>query len=287
MITAARNRWKNRPRADKLLLLSALLSILLSSCIAPLYYEKTEPPEIATEIKPCRIAFVNIFNYTLPEVVRVENQNVYRISINKFGSELASLGSTDSLFKFFVGDTLFKGVPVEDQTLLLPVDTVQRLTTVFRSDYLLTLDSLSLFLQEDESDESDGGTYQIAFKNFYLVADYYITLYSLSGDLVNRSQVTVTSKYGNRLVFSGLFSSFSRAAAQAADLGTEAADEYTDKFYPVKIQDQRYIYAGRKLGRQMTLLSKKNGIKLRRYLSILQQVREPDWPKNQNTTFLC
>jgi hypothetical protein len=222
-----------------------LFLILSVSCATPLYFEKTVPPEISVDIKPCTIAFVNIFNYTQPEAVKVENQNVYRNAINKFGMELGKIGSTDSSYRFFVADTLFRGVSASNQTVMLSPDTIQLLTSIYRSDYLLTLDSVSLFLQEDESDTDNEG-YQVIFNNFYLVGDYFLSLYSLSGDLVNRSEVTMSSRYGNKPVLSNILGlpSFSRAAGLAGEIGIAAADNYADRFYPVVSQEQRYVYTG-------------------------------------------
>ncbi len=253
-----------------------LFLILQVSCAVPLYFEKTVPPEIQVDIKPCRIAFVNTFNYSLPEAVKSENQKVYNNAINNFGAELEKIGVSDSLFKFFVADTLYKGVSLPDQTVVLPVDTIQLLTTVFRADYLLTLDSLSLYLQEDES-EPEGGGFQVTFNNFYLVGDFYLSLYSMSGDLINRSEVTMSSGYGNRPVLSSIsgLPSFSRAAAQAGSLGIAAADDYADRYYPIITQEQRYVYTGSKFSESNRLIVKEDFDKASEILNRLSKSPRP------------
>jgi len=239
------------------LMILGLCFMIITSCAAPLYFEKSEPPEISASIKPCRIAFINIFDYTWSEAVKSENQNVYRSAINEFAREMNRIGSSDSIYKFFVADTLFKGVPVQDQTLMLPADTVELLTTVFKADYLVTLDSISLYLMQDESDNSDEDGNSSGFGSFYLVSDFFLSLYDLSGNMVNRSEVSMTSGYGNRTAysyFSGLLPSFSRASTQAGELGISAADEYADRFYPTVTQEERYVYTGGKLKEANSLI---------------------------------
>jgi Family of unknown function (DUF6340) len=236
-----------------------LISILLTSCAAPIYFEKTEPPEILTYINPCRIALVNIFNYTMPQAVKAENQNVYRNAINKFGLELSKIGITDSIYKFFFADSLFKGIDPENQSVILPADTIRQLSSAYGADYLLTLDSLNFYLEEDEPDESDESGIQVVLNNYYIIGNFFLSLYTDSGDLLNRSEVTMTTKFATKIgltYFSGIAPSFSRAVVQGGELGVSAADDYADRFYPVRTQEQRYVYTGGKLKQANDLMVK-------------------------------
>ena len=256
-----------------------LAMILLTSCATPLYFEKTVAPEIAVDIKPCRIAFVNIFNYTNPKSVKAENQRVYGSAINQFGSAINKIGLNDSIFKFFLADTLFRGVSSQNQSVLLSEDTVMLLTSVYRADYLLTLDSLSFFLQEDESDDQGEGGFQLIFSNYSLIGDFFLSLYSLSGDLINRSEVAESVKYGDRSVLLNIFnlrSSFSKAIAQAGSLGIGAADDYADKFFPVVTQEQRYVYTGRRFRDSNSLIVKEEFDKAAEILNKLSKSSNPD-----------
>jgi hypothetical protein len=246
--------------------------LFLTSCAVPLYFDKTEPAEISTEIKPCKLALVNIFNYTQPKTVKAENQIVYRNAISGFELELTKIGATDSLYKFFIADTLYKGILPENQSLLLPADTVVKLTSIYNSDYLITLDSLSFFLQEDEPDQTDESGMQLTLGRFYLISDFYLTLYDSSGNLINRSEVSMTVKFTTRIVmtyFSELQPSFSKAVVQAKELGISAADDYADKFYPVRTQEQRYVYTGGKLKVANELIVKEEWDKAREILDRL------------------
>jgi hypothetical protein len=255
-----------------------LVLLLLSSCTAPLYFEKTEPPEISLEIKPCRIAVVNIYDYTEPQTVRAENQKVYRNAINKFGLELSKIGATDSLYKFFFADSLFKGISPENQSLVLPVDTIHQLTSVYKADYLLTTDSVSFFLQEDEPDESDESGIRLALNNFYLIADFFLSLYDNSGNIIDRTEVSMATKYATKIMmtyFSDLQPSFSKATVQAGELGISAADDYADRFYPVKTQEQRYVYSGGKFRKANELMVKEKWDKALEILNHLASSPKP------------
>ena len=256
-----------------------LAMILLTSCATPLYFEKTVAPEIAVDISPCRIAFVNIFNYTDPEAVKVENQGVYRSAVNNFGTEINNIGLKDSLFRFFFADTLFMGVPFRNQSVLLSVDTIRLLTTLYKADYLLTLDSLSFFLQEDESDDSGESGFQLIFSNYSLIGDFYLSLYTPSGDLLNRSEVTESVRYGDRSVLLNIFSlrsSFSRATGLSASLGIAAADDYVDKFYPVVTQEQRYVYTGSRFRESNNMMVREEFDKAAEILNRLSKSSNPD-----------
>ena len=147
-------------------LVQVSLIVLLSSCTKIIYIGRRVDPEIILENDHNDIVFVNLFDYTLPVNVKQKDKASYQAGVSGLVEGLSSF-SSDSSFSFVVGDTLKKGIGSGLLTTLLPEDTITAICNRYKTNLLLSLDSLSIFFDWETTVESDnGGTSKT--KNFYL-----------------------------------------------------------------------------------------------------------------------
>lgn len=248
-------------RNIKKLKMSLVLScmIMLASCSTTLYYDRIIPPEIVIRVSPCRIAMVNLFDYTLPDSPLKKYKKIYRTSINSFAMELLKNNSSDSLMKFVIADTLKTGYSPDNLTLILPVDSVTGMTSEYKADYLLTVDSVSLFLKTDEDySETEEGLLQKVYGDTYFVDDFFLSLYDSSGNLVDRSEVAMNSVYEKGyMLYPGGSTSIKKELGLAGNLASAAADDYLNKYYPGSTTERKKIYTGRIFRESNTLIMKR------------------------------
>jgi hypothetical protein len=225
-----------------------LVTILLcqTSCTTLIYIGKTLEPEIVTDKVPGSIVFVNLFDYTMPVYVKEKHEVVYHAGVAKLNEGLSSSFSRDSSFSFFCGDTLKKGIEAGLLTALLPADSVKGICYRYKADLLLAMDSMNIFI--DWETIADEELNSLKTKNFYLYTIYYLSLYSGSGDLINRSKVERSSLYKSRLALSGLITikpSIVKARDEIGALAFLAGEDYVSKFYPQTVQVPKQIYTGK------------------------------------------
>jgi hypothetical protein len=221
------------------------LLVLISSCTKIIYIGKKIDPEINLEKKHNDIVFVNLFDYTLSENVKQKEKVSYRAGVSGLVEGL-SYFSSDSSFSFVVGDTLKKGIGSGLLTTLLPADTITAICSRYKTNLLLSLDSLSIFFDWETTVESDNvGTSKT--KNFYLNTKNYLSLYSADGNLINRSEVDNSTLYRSRPTLSGLITiepSLYRARYEIGDLSFQAGEDYVSKFFPQIVQETKQLYTG-------------------------------------------
>ncbi len=261
-------RLKTSPMISKTInsFLNLACCLFLASCSTSLYFDKTVPPEIPTEIRPCRVAVVNLYNYTLFGKKGKRYQKVYDVAVNKFSEALEINNPSDSLVGFFVADTLKIGSSAENMTLLLPADSVRRMASVFSSDYLITIDSLSLFLEAQEEeffldpDDEQAVNYRRNADAYY-IADYFLSFYSSSGDLIDRSEVTTNTFLATvpvwRWPYDDLLPVTDKILELTKGLASEAGNDYLEKFQPGYTTERRKIYTGRKFQEANDLIVKR------------------------------
>jgi hypothetical protein len=247
----------------KAFLYTVLLTFLpfLNSCSNYFFFEKPLPPEIQLKTNPHTIAFVNLFDYTSPELVKEKFEVTYRAAVINMISTLNSGFSSDSTWHFITADSLQKGINPGNLTLLLPVDSVKSLCRLHNADLLLTLDStkLSITWDFDISQNDDGSKSKT--KTFYLNAWFYLSLFDSSGGLIERSEVSKSSIYRQREALSILITfkpSLANAHKDAAFLGTKAAEDYVSKFYPSTTKESRMLYTGKVFSESNALMLRKD-----------------------------
>jgi hypothetical protein len=246
-----------------LALLATILSLGLTSCSTVIIIPKTLEPEIVPEKKSGNIAFVNLFDYTLPVNSGEKLMNLYREGVRQFNEGLLILPSGTKLYSFITGDTLKRGTEAGQLTAMLPIDSVKILCARYNSEMLLALDSLNIFLDEEWNTERNDDGSKDRTKQFILYAKFYLSLYSATGDLINRSEVQKRLLYKSKYVASFVISfrkapSIAGATEEAGSLGFAAGQEYVKKLYPETIDEYRTIYTGKAFAESNALMKTGN-----------------------------
>ena len=221
-----------------------ILILHCSSCSYPFYVHKTYDPEINLEKKPYKIVFVNIFDYTSPDNVKEKDEISYRTGVIKLMEGLSSSFAKDSAFIFLIGDTLRKEILNGQLTAIIPKDTILAICKRHNTDLLLTNDSADFFFNWETQRQDD----DLKEKSFYLYTNFYLSLYSATGELINRSTVGRNVFYESRPALSALITfkpSLSKATEAIESLAFEAGLDYIDKFYPVTAEEPRMLYSGK------------------------------------------
>jgi hypothetical protein len=227
-------------------LFAIVLVFSFSSCSSFIFVQKTYAPEITPGKKPCKIVFINIFDYTSPAYVREKHENAYHAGVITLAEGLSSF-SKDESFSFLFGDTLKNDIATGQLTTLLPKDTILAICDRFKSDMLLTLDSLNIFFDWETIVNDDGGGREKT-KNFYLCTRSYLSFYSATGELVNRSMIDKSSFYKSRPTLSALITikpSIANAVESIRPLLFQSGLDYVSKFYPKTVPESRKLYAGK------------------------------------------
>jgi hypothetical protein len=235
-------------KKSALLLFSVSFLLIFSSCTKFIFIEKTLDPEIIPQKKNGTIVFVNLFNYTSPAYVKEKNVAPYRSGVKKLTEGLSLIPPGDKLYNFVIGDTLRKGIDAGMLTALLPIDSVTAICKQYNADMLLALDSMNIFFDwETIVENSDDGS-KSKTKNFYLYTNFFLSLYTSAGDLMNRSKVENSTFYKSRPTLSGLITiqpSMVKATGSIEQLAFQAGQDYVDKFYPRTENESRLIYSGK------------------------------------------
>ena len=133
-------------------------------------------------------------------------------------------------------------------TILLPIDSVTAICTRYKADMLLALDSMNIFFDWETIVDNNSDGSKSKTKNFYLFTRFYMSLYSVTGDLINRSKMENSLFYSSRPTMSGLITikpSISKASSRVESLAFQAGQDYVSKFYPRTVQESRIIYSGK------------------------------------------
>jgi hypothetical protein len=222
-----------------------VMLFFLSSCNNIIFVQKTYDPEIVLEPELYKIAFVNIFDYTSQAYVREKQEKSYHAGVMKLIEGLSSQFSKSKTLSFLPVDTLRKDIKEGQLTAFLPKDTIYSICERYNSDLLLTLDSLNIFIDWETIYNNDGGGKE---KEFYLITRFYLSLYSATGNLINRSMVEESSLYKTRAALSSLITikpSIANAVEAIKSLSLQAGQDYVGKFYPKTINEQRELYTGK------------------------------------------
>jgi hypothetical protein len=249
----------------------------MSSCSSFIYVHKTYDPEIIPEKKPGKILFVNLFDYTSPAYVKEKNGISYHAGVMKLVEGLSSSFSKDESFSFFIGDTLKKDIAIGQLTAYLPKDTILAICERYNIDMLLTLDSLNIFFDWETivNEDVDG---KEKSKNFYLYTRFYLSFYSATGNLINRSMIEKSSFYKSRIALSALITftpSIANAIESVKPLSFQAGQDYVSKFYSKTVQESRQIYAGKAFKESNLFIRLRNWDKATELLDQLAKSPDP------------
>ncbi len=228
------------------LLVPVSIIIVLSSCTRIIYIGRRVEPEIILEKEHNDIVFVNLFNYTMTDYVKQKAMVAYQAGVTGLVEGLSTF-SSDSSFSFLIADTLKRGIETGLLTTLLPEDTINDICDQYKTNLLLALDSLSIFFDWETSVDKDNEGINRT-KNFYLNTRFFLSLYSSTGDLINRSEVDQSSLYRSRPTLYGFITiepSMAKARDAIGNQSFQAGEDYVDKFFPKLIQETKQLYSGK------------------------------------------
>lgn len=259
------------------LFLSLLLLLLMTSCYTTIFVGKTLEPEIRLEKENNEITFVNLFDYTLPAYVKENNEISYYAGVKKLSETLSSI-EDDKTFRFSIADTLKKGIGLGKLTSLLPVDYVKSVCLQNNANILLALDSMQIFFDWETIVETDEKGNKSKTKNFFLYSNFYVSLYSSSGEIINRSQLEESSFYKSRPTLSAIVTiqpSIAKAREEVERLAFLAGNDYIDKFYPKTLQIPRKINSGKPFKESNACIKEGNWERAIKLLEELQKSPDP------------
>lgn len=228
-------------------LLTASLAILLYSCAKVIYINKRIDPEIILEKEKHNIVFINLFDYTLSENIKQKDELSFHNAVKGLLEGLSSL-SSDTSFNLVVGDTLKKNIEAGMLTTLLPVDSVSDICRRNKTNMLLTLDSMNIYFDLETTPADDNYGYTSKTKNFYINTRIFLSLYSNTGNLINRSELDKSTFYNSRLTLYGMITvvpSIETAREDIGELAFQSGLDYVSKFYPQITHDTQELYSGK------------------------------------------
>ena len=258
------------------LFVAVSIIMILSSCTRIIYIGRRVEPEIILEKGHNDIVFINLFDYTLPEYVKQKARVAYQAGVTGLVEGLSSF-SSDSSFSFIIGDTLKRGIKTGLLTTLLPEDTISDVCDRYKSNLLLALDSLSIsFDWEINVDNDNEGINRT--KDFYLNTRFFLSLYSSTGDLINRSEVDQSSLYRSRPTLYGFITiepSLTKARYAVGNQSFQAGEDYVDKFFPELNQETKQLYTGKPFRESNEYVFAKNWNKAIELLEQLAKNQDP------------
>jgi hypothetical protein len=163
-------------------------------------------------------------------------------------------------------------------TAFLPKDTIHAICEHQKTDMLLTLDSLNIYF-DWEIEVNDDGASKEKVKNFYLYTRFYLSFYSGTGNLINRSMMEKHSLYKSRVALSALITikpSIANAIEAIKTLSFQAGQDYVRKFYPKTVQESRTIYAGKAFKESNLFIKLRNWDKATELLEQLAKSADPN-----------
>lgn len=221
--------------------------ILPFSCTNIVYIGKRIDPEIILKKEHHNIVFVNLFDYTSPINLKKKDEVSLHNGVMGLLEGLSSI-SADSAFNLFIGDTLKKGIETGFLTTMLPVDSVNTICKRNKSNLLLALDSMNIYFDWEITSADDNYGYASKTKNFYINTRFFMSLYYVTGDLINRSELDQSTFYRSRSTLSGTISvvpTLDRAREDIGELAYQAGQDYVSKFYPKINQDTQQLFSGK------------------------------------------
>ncbi|HUW91728.1 MAG TPA: DUF6340 family protein [Bacteroidales bacterium] len=225
--------------------LTLMILLLFISCSTIIQTQKTYSPEIFLPADTNRIVFVNFFDYTVPSYIKDKQEVTYRMSVKGFWKGLEAGFMPDPSVHFMVGDTLSRRKTVmsmQDSTFR---DTIVDVCRRFNANLLIALDSINIWIDEEQVIDEDNST----TSEYYLNSYNYVTLYSSEGEAIDRSTAKRSKFYKSRpAFFLGLLTfppSLAKAAADVAGLSEGAGRDYAGKFYPFSENVNVNLFTGK------------------------------------------
>lgn len=267
---------------------------------------RTLPPEMVLEKQPAKIVFQNRFDYRSNPGIKDKHEAAYKISIDEFANTLAKIKPSEDKKVIFNIDTtrMNSGANPEDDSTAI-MHEIRALCKTTNSDFYLSLDSLYLYFDwEVIRDEDEDGSVSKT-KEFYLMGDYYLTLFNVEGRIRNRTVIEKSIYFKSRPTLGSLITfqpNLDNAKKKLTNIAEEAAIEYVGLFYPsiekdiprqlhaskifketnALIKGQKYNEAIRKLQKMTKTLNPKLAAKAQENLDVVIELRDNNIRKSLN-----
>lgn len=234
------------------------LSWMLCSCTKTIFLTRTLPPELVPEKKPATVAFINQYDFAANPTIKDKHEVAYRTAVEEFGRTLATHQTADLSFSFSRADTLRRSDrAAEYREEPIPAEEVKELCASRNAGYVLILDTLHLGFDWETIREEDMDGSVSKTKNFFLLGDYYLSLYESSGTLVKRTFLDKSVFYRARPTLSGLITfvpNLARGTDEIRMMSRDAGSQYIGMFYPSNVNESRMLHAGKKFSQTNSLL---------------------------------
>jgi hypothetical protein len=223
--------------------------VILCSCTTPVFITKELPPELVLQKQPARIVYSNRFDYRENPGIKDKHEAAYQKGIEEFGISLANDGVAENPVITVALDTAMRssGKTMHPGFLMEKSDIVSKCNS-YAADYLLTLDSLRLNFDWEVIREESGDGSVSKTKDFYIVNNYYVSLYDNTGEIIERTLLEKGMFYRSRPTLGGLFTilpNLDNAKDKIGFLAHEAGSEYHRMFYPSVYTEPRILNAGK------------------------------------------
>lgn len=238
------------------------ICILTLGCTTPVFLTRTEPPELMLETQPANIVFSNQFDYLNNPGIKDKHEAAYWTGIDQFAQTLClDTVHKNQVVNFRIdksGDMHKSGELFEKN---IEKDEIGTLCRSNDAAFLLSLDSLRLHYEWEviREDQPDGGVSKT--KDFYLIGNYYVTLYDSTGGLIKRTLLEKSLLYTSRPTLGALITilpNLANATEKIRVLGRRAANEYLGMFYTSEaVTGTRKLYTGKLFDETNGLIFKK------------------------------
>jgi len=223
-----------------------MMIFLASSCTTVIQMQKTYPPEKERPADSGKYVFVNFYDYRIPEYIKDKNEIAYAVAVRGFIDGLGEILLKDPRERFAIGDTLKGGFDISSMQMPEFTDTVRAICAAHGANMLIALDSINLWIDWDinlEEDDEGGNT---LVKDFYLIANNYMTIYMSDGEVIDRCSGEKSIFLKSRYSIFGLVGGPTLARSQEAVrlLSHEAAKDCIGKFYPFTENYTETLYKG-------------------------------------------
>lgn len=212
------------------------LALLLNGCTTYVVTKRTLPPEMILEKQPSKIVFKNQFEYRLNQEIKDKHEDAYRVGIDELGKTLVEFKPSNDEKVIFYIDTA-KYVSANKKTIDSAAikSEINKKCEVYGADFFLSLDSVYFnFDWEVIREENDDGSVSKT-KDFYLIGDYYLTLYDSIGNLLKMTKLEKSIHYSSRPTLGALVTfkpNLDNAKDKIAKISDEAGQQYFSMFYP-------------------------------------------------------
>ena len=220
----------------KNILFLIVITFMINGCTTYVFTSRTLPPKLVLDKQPAKIAFGSQFEYQLNPGIKDKHENAYQIGIEEFGKTLSEFKPSNNQKVIFLNDTTnhtFLSIHSGDS---LQINTqITGVCNRYNTDYYLVLDSVYFYFDwEVNREEFDDGSVSKT-KDFYLMGNYYLTLFNHDGTVMEKTLLEKSIHYASRPTLGALITikpNLDNAKEKIRKLSNEAGQEYFSMFYP-------------------------------------------------------